>query len=453
MGYSMSTPGPRKRWPMILGMVTGLGLLVLAGGALYARFGGHNDAQPTNDRPPVTVTAESVASRPVRRSLTVCGALYGYAEVTLTPKIDGPVLRVHANVDDVVEPGKTLLEIDPTDYRHAADEARAALFRELKKLGLEDLPPPGYDVKKLNPVVNAATLKELAESHCKSAMVPNAATEQDKQKARTDLLVAEVNYQQALLDGAAALHELRRLKAGLDRAEQLVRDTRILVPEAEIDAGDDLGVSPCQLKWVVAGRGAISRGEMVRGSFATPLFKLVVDHTLKLRAQLPERYLEVVHKGQEVELRVEACPKRSFKGRVARLGQVDQVSRAFTIEVLVPNPDRLLRSGCFARAEIVLGEDSAARVVPETALVSFAGVTKLFLLDQEGQTTVVREHQVTPGVEFEVPCATGSQRWVEVTFSSPIPQNAQVVTSGQSQLADGSSVRVEKRDDRRASTR
>jgi multidrug efflux pump subunit AcrA (membrane-fusion protein) len=445
-GSIMSTPGPRKRWPQILGIVSGLGLIVLLVSALFSRFG-RSEPQQRSERPVVSVTTVAVSTRPLRRTQTVCGALYGYAEVTLTPKIDGPVLRAHANVDDIVEQGRTLLEIDPTDYRHAADEAQAALNRELRKLGLNELPPPGYDVKKLNPVINAATLKDLAEANHKSAMVPNAATEQERIKARSDLLVAEVNYQQALLDGAASLQELRRLKAVLEKAEQYVRDTRIVVPTVELDAGDDLGVPASQLTWVVAGRGAISRGEMVRGSFATPLFKLIVDQALKLHAQLPERYLDVVRKGQEVELHVEACPGRCFKGRVARLGQVDQVSRSFPIEVLVPNPERLLRSGCFARAEIILGENTTAQVVPEVALTSFAGVTKVFLVDREGESTVVREHLVSAGVEFDVLSAAGSQRWVEVKFTRPVPSSAEVVTSGQSQLADGSIVRVVKRDD------
>ena len=67
--------------------------------------------------------------------------------------------------------------------------------------------------------------------------------------------------------------------------------------------------------------------------------------------------------------------------------------------------------------------------VPIEAVVTFAGVTKLFLI--EGGKA--KEVQVTLG--------TQDTKWVEIA-SPPLAEGAQVVTSGQTAIADGSTVAV-----------
>jgi hypothetical protein len=61
--------------------------------------------------------------------------------------------------------------------------------------------------------------------------------------------------------------------------------------------------------------------------------------------------------------------------------------------------------------------------VPVEALVRFAGITKVFIADQE----TAREVLVTTGVVQD--------QWVEV-ISADFPQDAHVITSGQTLLAD-----------------
>jgi hypothetical protein len=76
--------------------------------------------------------------------------------------------------------------------------------------------------------------------------------------------------------------------------------------------------------------------------------------------------------------------------------------------------------------------------VPEEAIVSFAGVTKVFVVD-EGRA---REYPIKPGVSMAVAGPEGPRTWIEV--AGTIPADARVITSGLSQLADGTEVRVRK---------
>ena len=111
---------------------------------------------------------------------------------------------------------------------------------------------------------------------------------------------------------------------------------------------------------------------------------------------------------------------------------VDRSSRTFAAEVVVPNPDRRLSAGSFAKAAIVTGTDDRARTVPEEALVSFAGVTKVFVVDGDRVRAVP--------VKVGVPVVVAKRTWVEI--DGDLPAGATVVTSGQSRLADGVVVRV-----------
>jgi multidrug efflux pump subunit AcrA (membrane-fusion protein) len=96
----------------------------------------------------------------------------------------------------------------------------------------------------------------------------------------------------------------------------------------------------------------------------------------------------------------------------------------------VRNDDGELHPGGFAKASILTRRDSQAHVVPMEAVVRFAGVTKIFIVEEKDGKPVARAINVTTGQE--------SGGLVEVI--GEIPSNARVVTTGQTQLADGTAV-------------
>ena len=107
---------------------------------------------------------------------------------------------------------------------------------------------------------------------------------------------------------------------------------------------------------------------------------------------------------------------------------IDPDSRTFQVEVLVPNDDRALRPGGFVKASVVTSKASQRTIVPVESIVHFAGVTKLF---------IVRDDKA-----YSVPVETGMEGngWIEV--QGEIPSDARVVVTGQTQLADGTSVMI-----------
>jgi len=161
----------------------------------------------------------------------------------------------------------------------------------------------------------------------------------------------------------------------------------------------------------------------------TPVFRLVIDKVLRLRATVPERYVGLVNADQVVQVRVEAWPDRVFEGRIARVSPtVDRASRTFQIEARVPNASRELKAGGFAKISILTHVDPNGLTVPVESLVSFAGTTKVYVVrDAKAQAV-----PVTPG-------ASG-RGWIEVRGS--LTAADQVITSGHNRLADGVPVTV-----------
>lgn len=376
--------------------------------------------------PTVAVTVAPVQTRPVERSVAAVGTLNGYEEATLAPKVEGRVVAIHADVGDVVAPGAVLLDLDPTDYRLAAAEARQGLVAELAKLGLAELPPDGYDVGPVPSVRRAVVAQDDAARRLKvkrDLLARNAVSRDEYDLAETDAKLAEATTAQAVTEARAVLAAARFRKAALDTAEQKVADCRLRAPVPAV-------TTPARqpARYLVAQR-FLSEGEMVRSMPVTNAFKLVVSHALKLRAAVPERYTPDVKVGQPVGVTVDAYPGVTFPGRVARVNPtVDVQTRTFEVEAAVPNPDDRLRCGGFARAALKVRTDPAVKTVPPEAVTTFAGVTKLFVI-QGG---------VAKAVPVEV--GTREKEWVEVI--GDVPPDATVVTSGQTQLVDGSPIKV-----------
>jgi len=175
------------------------------------------------------------------------------------------------------------------------------------------------------------------------------------------------------------------------------------------------------------------------GAGETLLFELVVDRPLKLKATVPERHRSELTVGQQADVRVEYFPGQPFRGEVSRVSPaVDRASRTFQVEILVPNQDRRLSAGSFAQATICTSTDTSAATVPEEAIVTFAGVTKLFVVEGDK----VRDVPVAVRQSLKLP---GQQSWVEV--SGELDGSMEVVTSGQSQLSDSATVKIRSRNE------
>jgi membrane fusion protein (multidrug efflux system) len=180
-------------------------------------------------------------------------------------------------------------------------------------------------------------------------------------------------------------------------------------------------------------RGAIAHRFVSAGEYVHPgsqLFSIVAEDPLKLRGDVPERYAQELHADQAVQVHVDAFPDLAFTGRLARISPASNPqNRSVAVEALVDNHDRKLKPGFFANAAVVTRTDDRALMVPQEALITFAGVTKLFVI-RDG---TAHERQVHTG-------SRGTGGLVEIVDG--IAPDEQVATSGLTKLENGIAVTV-----------
>src|SRR5262249_34949247 len=157
-----------------------------------------------------------------------------------------------------------------------------------------------------------------------------------------------------------------------------LRDMTIRVPEPKLPPPSTS--SERKVRYAMTKR-QVSEGQILKEG--ETIAELVIEDPLRLWSRVPEIYVNSIRVGQLVRGSTRAHHEMSFEGRVARISpSVDPSSRTFQVETVIPNKRGLLRPGGLARASIIIEAQSKAAVVPLEAIVHFAGVTKIFLVDQ-----------------------------------------------------------------------
>jgi membrane fusion protein (multidrug efflux system) len=177
----------------------------------------------------------------------------------------------------------------------------------------------------------------------------------------------------------------------------------------------------------VVGLRSVSIGAFV--NVGTTIVNLEKIDTLKLDFNIPERFLANVGVGQSAEVTVDALPDRTFTGTVYAIDpMVDVNGRALKIRARLPNDDRTLRPGLFARIVVKGPQARTIVMVPESAIVP------------RGADSYV--YRIVDGKAVETKVRLGLRKAGFVQILEGIEANAIVVTAGQQRLRHGVAVEV-----------
>lgn len=149
---------------------------------------------------------------------------------------------------------------------------------------------------------------------------------------------------------------------------------------------------------------------------------------VEIEFSVPEIFFAQVRPGQTVTATSSAFPGRIFTGRIATIDtRVGQVSRAFLVRAVIPNPDLVLPAGMFMHVEVVL-EERPAVLIPEEAVIAEGERTFVFTVrDQHAERRAVRLGKRIAGT-------------VEVLEG--LTAGEPVVRAGTQRLRDGAEVRL-----------
>ena len=167
-------------------------------------------------------------------------------------------------------------------------------------------------------------------------------------------------------------------------------------------------------------------------AMTAPIFTVQQVVPVKILVGVSESEYSKVHKGDEVKLSVDALPGKVFSGKVERLyPTIDAATRTVKVEVQVPNKDKVLRRGLYARVSVNFGNRSSI-VVPDRAIVKQEGTGTRFIyvLNEDGET-----------VSY-LPVKVGRHIGAEYEVLEGLEPGRTIVVKGQNGLRDGSKVNV-----------
>lgn len=375
---------------------------------------------------PIEVVEVAVGSSivaPLPRLVEVVGTLHGDEQTTVSAKVPGRVARIFADVGDRLPDGAPLALIDPTDYELAVNQDQMALNESLARVGLKQMPGEDFDIATVATVERAAAQAANAKARLDRVskllnQTPPLISEQDYADTKTAYEVAQRDYEVAVLEARSQLALARVRLSQLNASKQRLTDTQVNTPQL-------VEGSASRPRHAVTVR-RVAVGEYVREG--DPLFDLVADDPIKFRTSVPEKFVKDVQPGQPVQVAV-AGYEQPFVGKVSRVNPaVDPQNRSFEVEVLFDNEDGRLRPGAFARGHIEVGQETAT-LVPADSLVVFAGVEKVYTIDN-GKAV---EHRVVSGVHRD--------GYIEIREG--LKGEMQVITTGHSRLASDVPVKVE----------
>ncbi|HEX6841645.1 MAG TPA: HlyD family secretion protein [Stellaceae bacterium] len=234
----------------------------------------------------------------------------------VAPQVAGRVLRVAVNDNQEVTRGELLVEIDPADYQARLDQATA----------------------------NQAT----AEANLAQAKAQQVVAQADAEQAKAQVGVAEANATNAAIqlkrDQPLAEHQVvsrqtldndvasqRSTAANLVAAQkrQASTEAQLAVSAAQVNAAEAslksaaAQVAQAQLnlgytKLTAAEGGRVARKNVAVGDYVQVgqnLMAMVPDRVW-ISANFKETQLDLMRVGQAVDIRVDACPGKTFRGHV-----------------------------------------------------------------------------------------------------------------------------------------
>lgn len=417
--------------------------------------------------------------------------------VKISPRIEGKVVMARGTVGDSVRRGQTLAVISSValaearaEYRQAVGKLTAArnnYDRELRiaKLGAvsvrpveearsEKLASQGElsDAKsELAQAQSELTRVESELAHCKARLERARELYADKIVSKQDLESAEAEYKRDSAAVEAAKSKISQSESRIGKAaskleisgqylsrEEKIYKGRVLDMRALQTANSEIAAAKVEVqaasdKIRVLGAGSSGSGDTISitspidgriisrqtnvGEMASPagaLFTVANLSRVWIEADIYEKDLARVRKGQTAEIVVDAYPGKVFTGRVDSISDMlSPESRTAKVRCVVANSEGLLRGEMFARVTLLTTKRGNVALVSRDAVLDDAGKKVIFTpcmecpQDKKAGTNAC-------GAYDKFPVTVGSVRGDRVEILSGITPRTLVVTTGAYQL-------------------
>ncbi|MBS7321453.1 MAG: efflux RND transporter periplasmic adaptor subunit [Myroides sp.] len=213
-------------------------------------------------------------------------------------------------------------------------------------------------------------------------------------------------------------------KQQLDQVKLQLVNAKNNLSSAQISAGD------VNIKASFA--GIINKKNIEPGSFVNPgmeLFEVVNVSTLKLKVNVDEKHVGTLKVGQTIKVESPVLADQEFSGKISFIAPKADVSLNFPVELDIQNnASNALKAGMYGNAYFGDSQLANVLVIPRTAFVGSVSSNQVFV-HKDGKAVLTK---VVSGRTFG--------EYIEVI--SGVEKGAQVITSGQINLIDGTAVEI-----------
>ncbi len=134
----------------------------------------------------------------------------------------------------------------------------------------------------------------------------------------------------------------------------------------------------------------------------TKLLRLVDLHQIRVQVKVAEADLEHLAVGDEVNVRFPSLGKTQTGKVTTVFPQLDPMTRTATVEIILDNPNALIRPDMYAVVDLILERHEDALIVPRRALVEVGGKPTVFVTDGVSAMARVVQTGIADGDRLEI---------------------------------------------------
>jgi RND family efflux transporter MFP subunit len=333
-----------------------------------------------NTDKPIAVEIKEIQAIDLPIDVETTGRLSPNREVALMAEISGSVKTYLADMGDSVETHQALVKINPIDYQLALNEAKANLASAQTQL---DLAKTSYERSKI-------------------LLSRNVISKDTFEKSESQYKVA--------------LAGIDRVKAMVDIAQERLKKTVIRAP----------------FPGLVAAR-MVEVGQTVGAG--QPVMSIVDLDPMRIKISLSEKDYIYLDQNDTVLVSIDTFPQKKLNGhnlnsRIDLIGvKADPRTNTFDVEILVDNPEHILKAGLTARIRITSDIIPNTILIPQSTILYRENNKEVFIIDADNkaQRRIV-QLGINVGADVQV-------------LSGLAPKDRLVITGGQ-YLTQGDTVMI-----------
>ncbi|UCE41913.1 MAG: efflux RND transporter periplasmic adaptor subunit [Candidatus Aminicenantes bacterium] len=320
-----------------------------------------------------------VKRQKISEKLFYTGQIEAWNTINITPDVGGKIAKIYVEEGDRVQKDQLLAELDTRAISLQLEQAKA-----------------GFAV---------------AESSFRDAK----RNMERMERLKSENAVSEQQYEQLKLAYEAADAQLQQARATLNLANHNL----------------DVSIMKAPFTGIIASKNA-EVGDVINplmGGFSpsSGVLTLMDFSRVKIEIQASSQDIVRIKKGMTALMRVDAFPDRIFRGRVSIVNlTADQMTRKFSVQITVNNPDLSLRPNTFGEVTLEISTHEDALIIPQIAVLE----NKYVFVAQDDNTVAQKEVSI------------GLQNTDMVEVISGIEEEDLVVVEGNYGLEEGSKIEI-----------